>query len=255
MTVKILRKIPFLLIPLISVFAVFADADVTVLCYHRIIPETQNLYDVSVLEFEKQIKTLIDNGYKIIKIKDFLEGIDKKSLPEKACIITIDDGDISSYENVYPIIKKYKIPVTFFIYTDYISRGKRSVSWEKLGEMIKHKSSLVDIGSHTRTHPYLTRLKVKGSKELDMGKIEKEIAESKKIIEDKLKISIKYFAYPYGLYNNDIERIVIRSGYEASFTLDWGNNDINTNKFRIKRKLVVSVTDSGKFISIIKMSK
>lgn len=233
----------------------FINADVVVLCYHRIIPEPKYIYDVSVTEFENQIKTLLDNRYKIIKIDDLLAGINKKYLPDKACIITIDDGDVSNYEFAYEIAKKYKIPITLFIYTDYISKGKRSVSWDKLEEMIKNPPFLVDIGSHTRTHPYLTRIKLKNTNELDMKKIKKEIIESKKIIEEKLKIKVRFFAYPYGLYNDVIENIVKTAGYEAVFTLDWGNNNLDTNRFKIKRKLVLSAMNIKKFMSVIKMKK
>lgn len=229
------------IILIILILTSFVHADVSVLCYHRITQKPKYIYDVAVVEFEKQIKTLLDNRYRIIKISDLLDGIEKKNIPEKAVIITVDDGDISSYESAYRIAKKYRIPITLFIYTDYISRGGRSISWEKLEELAK---AGVDIGSHTRTHPYLTKLK-------NIKIIEKEIKESKDIIEDKLKIKVKFFAYPYGLYNNVIEDIVIKSGYESALTLDWGNNDLNTNRFRIKRKLVLSNMNIKKFMDIV----
>lgn len=229
------------IILIILILTSFVHADVSVLCYHRIIQKPKYIYDVAVVEFEKQIKTLLDNRYRIIRISDLLDGIEKKNIPEKAVIITVDDGDISSYESAYRIAKKYRIPITLFIYTDYISRGGRSISWEKLEELAK---AGVDIGSHTRTHPYLTKLK-------NIKMVEKEIKESKDIIEDKLKIKVKFFAYPYGLYNNVIEDIVIKSGYESALTLDWGNNDLNTNRFRIKRKLVLSNMNIKKFMDIV----
>lgn len=229
------------IILIILILTSFVHADVSVLCYHKITQKPKSIYDVSVVEFEKQIKILLDNKYRIIRISDLLDGIEKKNIPEKAVIITVDDGDISNYEFAYKIAKKYKIPITLFIYTDYISRGGRSISWEKLEELAK---AGVDIGSHTRTHPYLTKLK-------NIKSVEKEIKESKDIIEDKLKIKVKFFAYPYGLYNNVIEDIVIKSGYESALTLDWGNNDLNTNRFRIKRKLVLSNMNIKKFMDIV----
>jgi peptidoglycan/xylan/chitin deacetylase (PgdA/CDA1 family) len=69
----------------------------------------------------------------------------------------------------------------------------RMLGWREIREM---RIRGIDFGSHTLTHPDLSRL--------DMPSIEYEMRKSKEIIEDNLGMPVSCFAYPYGKYNEDI---------------------------------------------------
>jgi len=59
--------------------------------------------------------------YHIISMQDLIEAIDSGSyLPPKAALITFDDGLRNNYSVAYPLLKKYNIPATVFLTTDYI---------------------------------------------------------------------------------------------------------------------------------------
>jgi peptidoglycan/xylan/chitin deacetylase (PgdA/CDA1 family) len=67
------------------------------------------------------MQTLKDNGITVIPMADFLAWRrGEKGIPEKAAIISIDDGYLSGYTVAWPILKKFGYPFTMFIYTDYI---------------------------------------------------------------------------------------------------------------------------------------
>ncbi|MEK6645623.1 MAG: polysaccharide deacetylase family protein [Candidatus Firestonebacteria bacterium] len=205
---------------------VFADG-VAILCYHRIVESPKSTFDISLKQFEEQINYLISNKFKFLSLNDVVKVL-KEDIPPNSVSITIDDGDISVYTVVLPILKKHNIPATIFVYTDYIANGGRTLKWEQLKEIY---NSGIEIGSHTKSHPKLTKIKE--------TQLKIELANSKKILEKKLGIQIKYLAYPYGLYNETVEKTAIQCGYNVMFTIDFGINNKGQNIYRLKRKLVL----------------
>jgi peptidoglycan/xylan/chitin deacetylase (PgdA/CDA1 family) len=101
-----------------------------------------------------------------------------------------------------------------------INKYFKNLSWDEIKEM--DNSGLAFFGTHTVTHPILTRIPVKQA--------EYEIRYPKEQLGKFLGKDIKYFAYPNGStddYNADIKKIVIDSGYEMAFTTNECSVDIN----------------------------
>ena len=61
----------------------------------------------------------------------------KKSLPEKAVVITLDDGYKDNYLYAYPILRKYRIPATIFLTTGHIGTGNL-FWWDEVAYIIQH---------------------------------------------------------------------------------------------------------------------
>ena len=198
-------------------------AAVMVLCYHRFEDRPKDSLAINPAEFEKQMQALKDNGFSVIPMADFLAWRrGEKSIPDKSCLISIDDGYRSGFEVAWPILKKHGYPFTMFIYTNYVkgqpNAGGQSLSWEELAQM---RDAGVDIESHTVSH---SNLKDKTGKWQKLQPnyetwLRHEIADSKKMLEQNLGISVKAFAYPYGNHNEEVRRITMESGYEAAFTV------------------------------------
>ena len=127
------------------------NASVIALCYHNIEDRGKmKMLTISVAEFEKEMQAIKDNGFTVIPMQDFLAWRrGEKSLPNKCCIITVDDGWVSAYTNAWPVLKKYNYPFTLFIYINYVGTGGKSMSWDQLAEM---RDAGVDIESHTYSH-------------------------------------------------------------------------------------------------------
>jgi peptidoglycan/xylan/chitin deacetylase (PgdA/CDA1 family) len=68
-----------------------------------------------------------------------------------------------------------------------------------------------EIGSHSHSHPDLT--KVSGAKAIE------ELSISKKVLEDKLGIAVRYISYPFGRYSETVKRIAMECGYEGGVCL------------------------------------
>lgn len=213
--------------PVISKPVVDQNAQVVIFGYHRFVnnvkrPDTE----ITPAAFEAQMQELKNKGISVIQMQDFLAWRrGEKSIPPKSAIITFDDGWKSQYEVGWPILKKLNFPVTLFIYTEGIRPGHfsggESMTWEMLAEM---RDAGVDIQGHSATHsdlrkPYDKVAKKKLSPEEYEQWLNKEIVESKQMIEQKLGVKVNCFAVPYGFHNDHIRDVIIKAGYEAVFTV------------------------------------
>lgn len=94
---------------------------VIILMYHRF-SDKKEPFKIQQSVFEKQIKFLLDK-YNFISLREYseiLSGV-RGDLPDNPIILTIDDGHWDNYIFAYPILKKYSVPATLFISTDFIS--------------------------------------------------------------------------------------------------------------------------------------
>lgn len=82
------------------------------------------IYSTSVERLENQIKKL-GEFFNFVGQKEILEALkEKKSLPERSCLLTFDDGLSSQYENAFFLLKKLKVPAIFFVNTLPYAEGK-----------------------------------------------------------------------------------------------------------------------------------
>jgi len=91
--------------------------------YHMIVDEPNGFYpETSTADFEKQIAHLVKN-YKVISLDEIVERVKTKKSLRLCVVITFDDGFRDNYEIAYPILRKYNIPATIFLTTEYIENG------------------------------------------------------------------------------------------------------------------------------------
>jgi peptidoglycan/xylan/chitin deacetylase (PgdA/CDA1 family) len=226
------------IIPFVSQATANGKSGISIFCYHRITPKPTSEYDLTPGQLETHFQFFKTNGYHPITVAQFLEYQKKPTLfPEKPVILTFDDGTKSHYTEVLPLLKKYGFKATFYIFPN-ATRGskKRWLSWEELAEISK---AGMDIGSHGLSHPYLT---ARGK--MDEGQyqvwLEKELVQSKKILEEKLTIKVKTLAYPFGLYDRQVETTAIKAGYLGMLSINAGLNGPRGNPFRLKRHIMVN---------------
>ena len=85
-------------------------------------------------------------------------------------------------------------------------------------------------GAHTVTHPILTNMPLADAK--------KEIADSKKKIEQELGISVRHFAYTNGRpedFNENLRLYCKEIGFDSVCTCDYGNNKDADERWTLKR--------------------
>lgn len=216
-----------------------------ILTYHSISDENYD-YSVSPDNFEKQLYYLQEK-FRIISLSELLRVLKDKKMPEENLVlITFDDGVEDNYKNAFPILKKIGVPAVIFIATDFIGKTMtnadgyffRFLDASQIKEMAE--SGLIKFGSHTHTHPVLTELN-------DENKINKELEESKNILEGIIKKPVKALAYPKGKSNEKIRKLAAKY-YEAAF----GGEGIvgrlsETESFDIHRITITSDVSPIKF--------
>ncbi len=189
-------------------------AKVPILMYHDILPTKQVFFDVTPDELEKQLKLLQEQGATPITFDQLATHLRTgMPLPKKPVMLTFDDGYGGHYEYVYPLLKKYNYPGIFSIYTKGVGNnvGRSHVSWQQLKEM--SADPLVTIASHSVSHPDDLRV-------FPDDKLKTEIQESKRVLEEKLGIPIRYFTYPAGKYDKRVADLVREAGYQGALTMN-----------------------------------
>ena len=243
--------------------AVDTHASVMVLCFHNIEDKSaMRALTISVAEFEREMAAIKDHGFTVIGMQDFLAWRrGEKDIPQKSCIITIDDGWVSGYNNAWPVLKKFNYPFTLFIYVNYVGSGGKSLSWEQLAEM---RDAGVDIQCHTYSHSNLRApgtgvdAKTKAMVQKDIqtlgkeGWLRKEIIESRKVLEQRLGIRVNAIAYPFGIHTAEARALVKEAGYEAAFTV-YGQRLGHNSPAALLGRYAVEATKPQIFDNALKM--
>ncbi len=205
-----------------------ASAYISVLLYHRFDENSFPTTTTSSAQFEQQMAYLKSHGYTVLtmdQLADCVEG--RRSIPEKGVVITIDDGFISEYNKAVPILRKYGYPFCIFVFTHAIGL-KNYMSWGQLKQL---ESWGGGVGCHTYSHPRLINLPEKS--------IEQEIMGPKHSMEENLGHKVKYFAYPYGLYDDTVRAVAKRAGFRLMLTSDPGSVGTGIEFDRVPRQAVV----------------
>jgi biofilm PGA synthesis lipoprotein PgaB len=191
-------------------------ARVPVLMYHDILPEKQVFFDVTPQELAAHFQLIHERGLTPVSLDALVTHLRTGlPLPPQPILLTFDDGYAGHYDYVYPLLQKYGYPAAFSIYTQAVGQtvGRPKMTWAQLREMAQNP--LITITSHSVTHPADLRL-------LTDGDLERELTESKRILERELGRPIHYFTYPVGHYDERVKAAVQKAGYVAAFTMRNG---------------------------------
>jgi peptidoglycan/xylan/chitin deacetylase (PgdA/CDA1 family) len=198
---------------------------VIALCYHRFEEKPKDAMAVTPAAFEAQMQSLKESGFTVIRMQDFLAWRrGERSIPEKSCLISIDDGYRSGYDVAWPILKKYEYPFTMFIYTAFVKGGALagggSLSWAELAEM---RDAGVDIQSHTANHQSLRLKKGKFQNQFATYEewLQSELAGSKHQLESRLGISVGVLAYPYGIHSEQVRATALALPMPRALSTKW----------------------------------
>jgi peptidoglycan/xylan/chitin deacetylase (PgdA/CDA1 family) len=156
--------------------------DLLVLAYHAVRPRPSTSLEVASDALESHVRILSGSGY---RLTTFSEAIRSRGAGKLAAF-TFDDGDVSVFEEAYPILSAIGAPGTLFVSPAAVGHAG-AVSWSQLETLVR---SGWEIGSHGVTHRALPTL--------DDHELERELRESKKGLEARLGIHCVSLAYPYG---------------------------------------------------------
>lgn len=197
--------------------------DVLVLCYHAVSADWDAPLAVTPEQLDAQLQYLADQGFRAVTFSDAVLGREKGKL----VAITFDDGYRSVAQVAKPILDSHGMIGTVFVPTSFIG-AERPMSWPGIDHWLdgpnadeltpmswEEAEKLIgagwEIGSHTCSHPQLTKL--------DDAQLRKELAESQLECERRLGISCESLAFPYGDVDERVSEAAMAAGYSAAAAL------------------------------------
>jgi len=190
-----------------------------VLCYHAISETWRDELSVSPIVFERQVRTLLSRGYRPATAAEVVAS------RGKLLHITFDDA-FQSVSSALPALERLGVPATVFACPALADGAEAlpvpelhvqvrqnpaelvTMGWDDLRALVERN---IEVGSHTLTHPHLTRL---GDHELL-----RELQVSRERLQDQLGVRCRFLAYPYGEEDERVRAAARLSGYEAAFAL------------------------------------
>ncbi len=218
--------------PVADVATILAKKEVPVLCYHHIREpkpgqsESMKSYSVSPAQFASQMKALKDSGYETIlpdQLYDYL--VDGAKLPPKPVMLTFDDTDEEQFSIGATEMKKYGFKGVYFIMTISINRP-RYMSKEQLKQLAEDGNM---IEAHTWDHHMVT--KYQGAD------WDTQLVKPTRQLEAITGKPVKYFAYPFGLWNQAAIPELKSRGYKMAFILST-KRDSTEPLYTIRRMIV-----------------
>jgi len=107
-----------------------------------------NFHTITDIEWFERTIIILKNKFKIIDIRDIESFYHSGKIVRNACHITFDDGDLSFYEKVYPILLKHRLPVTLFVSPQILVNGGnfwfQEIEDYDIKEMVKILMSLTN---------------------------------------------------------------------------------------------------------------
>ena len=193
---------------------------IPILAYHRFGPVVADSMTVTTAALESHLQWIQDHGYRVIPLRDLVLRYFKAGAPPPArsLAITVDDGHISVYTDLFPLAKKYRIPLTLFLYPSAISNASYAMKWDQLREM--KGSGLVDFQSHTYWHPNFKKEKARLSPEEYEKFVNIQLQKSKVKLERELEKQVDLLAWPFGIYDPWLMAKAEAAPYAAAFTIE-----------------------------------
>jgi peptidoglycan/xylan/chitin deacetylase (PgdA/CDA1 family) len=216
---------------------------VPIIMYHQVKESDLGNDVISPIEFENDLKYLAENHYNTITMTQLIEYVyDKKELPQNPVILSFDDGYLSTYLNVYPLLKEYNMRIVLSIIGKSVDEFSKvcdeninysHITWDEVKEM--QQSGLVEIQNHSYNLHKISskRYGCSQSSNESPEHYEELIGTDINLLQEKIKTvtgnSPNSFTYPYGRYNDNLEHIIKKLGFKSTLTCKFGVNIINND--------------------------
>jgi peptidoglycan/xylan/chitin deacetylase (PgdA/CDA1 family) len=189
---------------------------VPILTYHNLGEQAKGRLVLAAASFREQMSYLRTNGYRVVSLGDFVEFTRLgRQLPQKAVVLTFDDGYRSFKDFAYPVLKELGFTATLFIYTDWVGAGRGALTWSDLRELT---AAGFDIQAHTKTHADLRR--AHGETEAQYARrMHAELELPQELFNKNLGRRSQILAYPYGRWEEGLLPKVKEYGYIAAFSV------------------------------------
>jgi len=207
----------------------------------------RDVYAISTKNLAQYFAWIQEEGWHPIRLEDVWQARQKKKpLPAKSVLLTFDDGALSSYTRVFPLLKQYNFPAVFAIPTSWINGNTKDadqaygehnlMNWDQMREM--QQSGLTEFVSHSDnmhrgivanpqnsmqpaaiTREYSPIFSNYESDEAYSDRVFSDLKRSKETLDFELGINSLAIFWPYGAVTQESEEIATKAGLPMSFSL------------------------------------
>jgi len=200
-------------------------ADAHLFVFHRFGDSRHPSTNTSIETLRAEFEYLKQNNYEVIPLKRLHEALQKhEKISDRWVVLTIDDGFKSFYENGLPLFREYGYPFTLFVYVQgTLDNYGDFMSWDQLRESSKYG----EIGFHSYGHPHLVSL--------SDAEIHHDTKKGLDIIQERLGLKPKYYAYPYGEYDDRVRQTLEPFGFGLILNQNAGAVDRQSDLYDLDR--------------------
>jgi peptidoglycan/xylan/chitin deacetylase (PgdA/CDA1 family) len=193
-----------LLIALLLACCARGKPEIPILNYHSV-GDAVAEYTVEARDFDQQLDWLAGQRFRTISLRELADSRAKAApLPQRAIILTFDDGTEDAVRLVLPALSKRGMRGTFFIVTNFVGQPGY-LTWDAVRAL---SAAGMEIGSHSETHPRLS--------EASDDRIRIELVASKARLEAELRHPLEALAYPYNSVRSRIIAFARDAGYRVA---------------------------------------
>jgi len=207
----------------------------------------RDVYAISTKNLGQYLEWIQREGWHPIRLEDiWLARQGKKTLPNKALLLTFDDGALSSYNRVFPLLKQYKTPAVFAIPTSWINGNTKDayeaygkgnlMTWPQMREMVAsgyaefvshsdnmHRGILANPQQNMQpaaiTREYIEKQKRYETEFEYQSRVVADLKKSKQTLDRELGINSRAIFWPYGAVTTETEELAAQAGLPMSFSL------------------------------------
>jgi peptidoglycan/xylan/chitin deacetylase (PgdA/CDA1 family) len=226
---------------------------VVVLTYHSISP-IPAVGSTTPEAFRRQI-SWIRSHCDVIRVDQSLATVEAGSGDRPSVAITFDDGLANLYEFALPLLREFEIPATLFLATGLINGDEavirryarvsgwsvemaRPLEWDQIRGLTEEG---IEIGAHSVTHPNLAGL--------PSATARREMEESRRELEERLRTPVTAFAYPFGKpghhFTTETMEIAEQCGYALACAIHHRGLRPSDSPYAIPRFAVADETEQG----------
>jgi peptidoglycan/xylan/chitin deacetylase (PgdA/CDA1 family) len=173
------------------------------LIYHQVGTDHGHEMEVDEAHFARQLAWL-ERDRELVDLETAVSRWEEPG-SDRLVVITFDDGYRDVYTTAFPMLRAKRVPFVLYVSTGLVGTSTVDgafdgdpLSWDQMTEMVE--TGLVTVGAHTHTHPDL--------RDVPPSQVEEELERSDAIIEARVGVKPRHFAYPYGFWSESADELV-----------------------------------------------
>ena len=119
-----------------------AERKVLILMYHRVAELRSDPLRLSVspIHFGEHLEVLQEYAQPI-KLQELSQALLEGNLPDRAVVVTFDDGYANNFHNAKPLLERYEVPATVYVTSGFMGHS-REFWWDELDRIFLQPGTL-----------------------------------------------------------------------------------------------------------------